>query len=277
MYQRLQKLGDPYFLFSLVFLILNDWIFKYSFHNTITGKLSDFAGLFAFPFLISALFPKQIKGIHICTFLFFIFWKSEFSQPYINLINYKIVLIDRVIDYSDYVALISIPLSYFYFNQNKKFNLKPIFSHIILVVSCIAFSATSSPRHIFAPNKKYEFNFSKKELVQRFNKVQKDKLNKEYNKNWYYYDSTTHFYNRTYANLPLFKVEDYATLSDNDSIYIKDFNSKVHLQGNDSSSSLILIWVTTMNSKRTIAKTKKCAIKKFQKNFIKNLKTVKEF
>lgn len=277
MNQRLQKLGNPYFIFSLALLILNDWFFKYQFHNAITGKLSDFAGLFAFPFFFGILFPKKIKIVYSSTFLLFILWKSEFSQPFIDLINYKTELINRVVDFSDGIAIVSIPFSYFLLNQNKVINLKPLFSKIILIISCIAFTATSSPRHVFSPNKKYNFNFSKKELVQRFNKIQKDKLNKDYNKDWFYFDSTTNFYKRTYANLPLFKLEDYTTLSDYDSIYINDFNSKVHLQGNDSSSSLILLWVTTMNSKRTIAKTKKCAIKKFQKNFIKKLKSVKDF
>ncbi|MBQ0740775.1 hypothetical protein J9332_41515, partial [Aquimarina celericrescens] len=60
-----QNIGNPIFLISLGGLILNDWFLKAFFHNTITGKLSDFAGLIAFPFFLSLFFIEQKKTIHI--------------------------------------------------------------------------------------------------------------------------------------------------------------------------------------------------------------------
>ena len=45
----------PMALLSLLFLILNDHVLKERFHNAITGKLSDFAGLVFFPLLVVAL------------------------------------------------------------------------------------------------------------------------------------------------------------------------------------------------------------------------------
>jgi hypothetical protein len=82
------KISSPFFIVSVSILILNDWILKPGFHNDLTGKLSDFAGLFAFPFFLSALIPSQVKRIHILTGILFVFWKSEWSQPFIELINW---------------------------------------------------------------------------------------------------------------------------------------------------------------------------------------------
>jgi hypothetical protein len=61
------KLGSPVFITAVLLLIANDWYFKQTFHNGLTGKLSDFAGLFAFPFLLSALFPRKIKLVYFVT------------------------------------------------------------------------------------------------------------------------------------------------------------------------------------------------------------------
>ncbi len=49
MYERLKYLVSPLFIFVLFLLIINDFFLKAAFHNTFTGKLSDFSGLFIFP------------------------------------------------------------------------------------------------------------------------------------------------------------------------------------------------------------------------------------
>lgn len=276
MNQKLQKLGNPIFLFSLLVLILNDWFFKYIFHNTLTGKLSDFAGLLAFPFFCSTLFPKQIKAIHVYTFFLFIIWKSELSQSFIDFINYKTCLINRVVDYSDYTALLSIPLSYFIFNREVQIHNKPIFSKLLLIISCVAFLATSSPRHLFTTNKKYDFNFSKKELIKRYNKVQKDKLNSSENKrDTIIFDSVTNTFYRKYGKVPIFKIVDYNNVTDFDTIFVLQYNARINLQGNDSISALRLIDMTT--SYRKGKKRGKLAMKQFEKTFIKKIKSAKGF
>ncbi len=277
MNQKLQKLGNPIFLFSLLVLILNDWFFKYIFHNTLTGKLSDFAGLLAFPFFCSTLFPKQIKAIHVYTFFLFIIWKSELSQSFIDFINYKTCLINRVVDYSDYIALLSIPLSYFIFNREVQIHNKPIFSKLLLIISCVAFLATSSPRHLFTTNKKYDFNFSKKELVQRFNKVQKDDLSiYGKDKNSIGFDSISNFFYFKHGKVPILKVEDYSKLSDNDTVPVRRYDANVHLQGNDSASSLVLINIRSRLKKGEISKDEKWAIKNF-KFFLRKIKSAENF
>jgi len=59
-----QKLGNPGFIIAVLLLVLNDWYLKETCPNVLTGKLSDFAGLFAFPFLLSALFPRRTVTVY---------------------------------------------------------------------------------------------------------------------------------------------------------------------------------------------------------------------
>lgn len=142
MKKKIIKLGQPIFLCSLLLLILNDWLFKVLFHNFITGKLSDFAGLFAFPFFWSALFPKKIKEIHLFTILFFVFWKSPFSDVFVNFIGAF-----RVVDFSDNIALISVFIS-FQLSKKEYFILKlnPLILQLIMLLSCFSFIATTQKR-----------------------------------------------------------------------------------------------------------------------------------
>jgi hypothetical protein len=46
---------------SIFLLLINDLYLKFEYHNYLTGKLSDFAGLFAFPYFFSCLIPKKDK------------------------------------------------------------------------------------------------------------------------------------------------------------------------------------------------------------------------
>ncbi len=138
-----------YFIVSVVLLLLNDFFFKYYFHNFITGKLSDFAGLFAFPFFISIFLNKKIKEVYISVALFFIYWKSEYSQGLITVFHQLNFNIDRVVDYTDLIALTILPLSYKYrlFQQKEETNLKLRFSKIaVCFIACFSFMATSKSR-----------------------------------------------------------------------------------------------------------------------------------
>ncbi len=55
-------LGNPFFLGSLALLIVNDQFLKSQYGNTITGKLSDFAGLFVVSFLAVSLARKHQRS-----------------------------------------------------------------------------------------------------------------------------------------------------------------------------------------------------------------------
>jgi len=54
--RSLRALGHPLSLASVAFLVANDHLLKRAYPSVLTGKLSDFAGLFFFPFLLTALF-----------------------------------------------------------------------------------------------------------------------------------------------------------------------------------------------------------------------------
>ena len=51
----LTALGHPLSLGAVALLLLNDHVLKQAFPSILTGKLSDFAGLFFFPFLLAVL------------------------------------------------------------------------------------------------------------------------------------------------------------------------------------------------------------------------------
>lgn len=174
------KLAHPIFLLSIILLFLNDWIFKAAFHNEITGKLSDFAGLLAFPYFFSVLFPKYRKSIHWLTVLGFIFWKSVYAQPIIDFVNVVGFPIYRVVDFTDNVALISVLVSYFLLEHRWYLQLKPIVIRMIIGVSIFSFLATSPIRPFIMDynftNQVYEFDVNREELISRSNFVQTEAI-----------------------------------------------------------------------------------------------------
>ena len=97
----------PVFILSLTVLLLNDFYWKYSFHNWLTGKLSDFAGLIVLPVFLMALMPKVSKYVVVLfSVLFFTWWKSPGSQPTIHFFENQFdVVLHRTIDYTDLLAL----------------------------------------------------------------------------------------------------------------------------------------------------------------------------
>jgi hypothetical protein len=136
------------FLISVGLLLVNDFFLKYQFHNYLTGKLSDFVGLFAFPYFVSLLFKSKVKTIYILTGILFIFWKSSSSQFAIDFLNNIGIGINRVVDYSDLIALLILPLSYRYRTKNssgiKKINFLP--KEFIIGICSFAFIATTLPK-----------------------------------------------------------------------------------------------------------------------------------
>jgi len=140
-------LYKKWFLWAVFILLINDFFLKYQFHNFLTGKISDFAGLFAFSYFLS-LFTKKIKSAYYFTFVFFIFWKTEASQPFINFLNTLNLNIYRVIDYSDFIAFLILPISYRYRKEGiiQHFNRSLIKSTSIAIITCFSFIATTQIR-----------------------------------------------------------------------------------------------------------------------------------
>lgn len=158
------------FLVSIFLLLLNDFYLKEQFHNFLTGKLSDFVGLFAFSYFFSVLFKKNIKLIYFLTGILFIFWKSSSSQFAIDFLNDIGLGINRVVDYSDLIALLILPLSYHYRTKNTS-GIKKIYflpKEFIIGICSFAFIATTLPKERGEINLKssYETEFE----------IQKDSL-----------------------------------------------------------------------------------------------------
>lgn len=139
---RFEKLGSIPFLVCLALLLLNDFYFKPEFHNSLTGKISDFSGLFVFPFFWTLCFPKIKKQIYIFTALGFVLWKSPYSADFINLFSNFLYPINRIVDLSDVWALLILPISYLYLTiPIKRHTWIPSFG--IALLCLFAFGATS--------------------------------------------------------------------------------------------------------------------------------------
>jgi len=141
---NLKPITTPTFLVCLFLLVLNDLYLKIAFHNAFTGKLSDICGLFIFPIFWSALFPRRKLRVYILTALFFIYWKSSYSQSFIDLFSLYLYPIQRTVDYTDLLTLLVLPLSwYFQSSPQKRSYLNP---YIAGLITFFSFCATSIPR-----------------------------------------------------------------------------------------------------------------------------------
>ncbi|MCH2235769.1 MAG: hypothetical protein MK078_16130 [Crocinitomicaceae bacterium] len=162
-------LKTPVFITALLLLLLNDFVLKSSFSNVITGKLSDFAGVFIFAVFWLAIFPKAKKQVILLVGLFFIWWKSPLSEGFIHYWNsLGIIEYARVIDYWDLMALSMLPLAYKYASkydgQDAQFNTLAFSS---LLVSCFAFFATSKASEYVDANETYVVNLPKDTVVNK--------------------------------------------------------------------------------------------------------------
>lgn len=164
-----------YFILSLFLLLLNDFYLKYEFHNFITGKLSDFACLFIFPYFISVFFSTRTKEIYIFTVVFFIFWKLEISEQFIKYISHITdFAFHRTVDLTDLIALSILPISYHYFhkkNEEQKENKNNNFAlnSLIGVITIYSFLADSNPRQEakvkIKSEKEFTIQISKKQIL----------------------------------------------------------------------------------------------------------------
>lgn len=273
-------LSHPVFIAALGTLLLNDWVLKPIFHNALTGKLSDFAGLFAFAFFWSALFPKQQKGLHLLSAALFCWWKSPYAQGFIDALNQVQIPLQRVVDYSDYWALLSIPASYFTL-QKVQWTPQPVLLNgAIMLISLFSFIATTLPppqRVDVEVNKTYHFDFSKAELVARMNGLQLGELGRmskafvliEFipDNNIYY----TNSWGRRDTLAVMFDAKEAKSL---DTLYYRSSLAHLQIMGNDSTSSIRLLryrrylkWHTNKDQQeKTIAYFEKHILKKIKKH-----------
>lgn len=156
---RLDVFVTPLFVAALFLLLLNDHVLKYSFPGWLTGKLSDFAGLFVFVSFFYAWFPQRTTFINYSTIIVFIFWKSPYSQMSIDYWNsLNILVVERVVDYIDLLALTTLPVAKTHFTNSDGYHPKQILALPIALLSVIAILGTSVPRTFLA--RQVQFNTS---------------------------------------------------------------------------------------------------------------------
>lgn len=106
----LAVLASPAFVIALSLLLVNDWVLKPWLHDWLTGKVSDFSGLFVFGTLMVLLSPRRPGFMLLSTAAIFLWWKSPLSQPAIDFCNAHLRLsVGRTVDYSDLMAFLVLP------------------------------------------------------------------------------------------------------------------------------------------------------------------------
>jgi len=146
MRSRPSLLLHPLFLISLCVLLLNDHYLKYQWHNWLTGKLSDFTGVFVLAVLLITVFGHRLYMCLLAGALF-AYWKLPFSQPFIDWLNSLGFPAARAIDYTDLSSLIMLWPAY----KLQPYNYLPKrLTHglkiPVLLISLFAIVATAPPR-----------------------------------------------------------------------------------------------------------------------------------
>jgi hypothetical protein len=142
----LPSLASPAFIAALALLVTNDFLLKPMFHNWATGKLSDFAGLFALAMFCATFRPRRRLLIGVVITAAFVFWKSAASQPLIDWLDgFAPFSIARTVDYADLSALPAIWLGLWATRRIKPWPLPRVAQLAFAFFAALAFTATSMP------------------------------------------------------------------------------------------------------------------------------------
>ncbi len=142
--RQMNLLATPLFVVSISLLALNDFVLKASFHNWLTGKLSDVAGLIAFAVFACAIWPSRRWTVATAISAAFILWKSPYSQPVIDLINGVLPFsLGRTPDYSDCIALPGAWLACCSIFRLRPWPMRNWMVGVTAVLSLFLFTATS--------------------------------------------------------------------------------------------------------------------------------------
>jgi hypothetical protein len=161
---RLDLLATPAFLTALTLLLTNDNLLKPVLHNWVTGKISDFAGLFAFALFWIALAPRRPRLVLFSVGLGYAYWESGLSQPLIEAWNrVGIVSLGRSLDYTDLSALTVLPIVGRYWRSFAPLHGSRVIRLAIIPVALFAFVATSGMEE-YTYDSRYEFGVSDVQL-----------------------------------------------------------------------------------------------------------------
>lgn len=112
--KRKALLVHPAFTGALVVLVLNDHVLKAAFSNAITGKLSDFAGLFVITILLALVLPvRPALALAGTGFVVLKLWRpaAELAAPVLGGVTLQ--------DPTDLVALLILPIAYRVFRGHR--------------------------------------------------------------------------------------------------------------------------------------------------------------
>jgi hypothetical protein len=142
-------LTGPY-LAAVALLALNDHWWKRAVPGLVTGKLSDFAGVFAAAVFVAAFRPRW--SLQVCTVvgIMFFFWKTPWLTPLLERWNgLHLYSVGRAVDPSDLSALVMLPLAYWYVQRRPvpRGGATAVIS--ISVLSLLCFAATSPSKYQF--------------------------------------------------------------------------------------------------------------------------------
>lgn len=190
-----EVLRSPWFLLGLFTLLVNDFYLKANFPGFVTGKLSDVAGLFIFPFFFSALLHAYKKHIYFLTAILFILWKLPISNGVVTFLNSNYIPINRVTDLTDLITLLILPVSFFYFKKQSQLKMIPakVQTYFISIICIFAFCATSLAQ-IEGPlkikiDKQYKLAVSRSHLIKKY--LNKSACSFDERSNYYYAYFTT--------------------------------------------------------------------------------------
>lgn len=168
---KFKALNSPLFLVCLILLLVNDHFLKSNLNNWITGKLSDFCGLFVFYVFWATFFPKRKPLVGTLIALAFVYWKSPLSQQVIDSWNHiNFLPLTRVVDYTDLFALLILPIAFLWEKRGSQYYSFKITPALPILISSFAFLATSYTGSETI-NRSYFFDVPADELVTQTNQV----------------------------------------------------------------------------------------------------------
>ena len=137
------------FVVSIILLFINDHFLKLYFHNWFTGKFSDFLGMIIFPLFLAYIFPRLRTFSVFVSFILFIFWKSPFSEGFIDFYNQiSPIAVARVVDYTDFIAFVFLVIPFLLIKYDallQPLKIRKISPALVLVPSVFVMMATSPP------------------------------------------------------------------------------------------------------------------------------------
>ncbi len=146
---RLESLASPTFIAALALLVVNDAALKPLLHNALTGKLSDFAGVFALTLFAATLCPRRARLAGVLIAAAFTLWKTSYAEPLIEWLNVVSPFpLGRTVDLTDLAALPMVPLAVWAAPRLAPLPLPRALQLLLVVVALVAFTATSRARYL---------------------------------------------------------------------------------------------------------------------------------